>query len=57
VGSGGVIDSLLGLELTLAIEDRYGIRLADDELTPTLLRSIPRLAHMVVSKLDSETRK
>ena len=57
LGSGGEIDSLQGLELTLAIEERYGIRLADDELFSSLLRSIPRLARLVASRLGSDTRK
>ena len=57
VGSSGEIDSLQGLELTLAIEQRYGIHLADDELTSKLLRSIPRLTNMVASKIADNTRK
>ena len=57
VGNTGEIDSLQGLELTLAIEERYGIRFADDELTSNLLRSIPRLAHEVARRVGSNTRK
>ena len=56
-GSRGEIDSLQGLELTLAAQERYGIRLADDELNSRLLRSIPRLAHMLASKVAGNTRK
>ncbi len=57
VGNDGEIDSLQGLELTLAIEERYGIRLADDELSSKLLRSIPRLANTMASKIVGDTRK
>lgn len=54
---GGEIDSLQGLELTLAIEERYGVRLADDDLVSGLLRSIPRLAQLVARRLASSTSK
>jgi len=57
VGSSGEIDSLQGLELTLAIAERYGIHLADDELTSKLLRSILRLVNVVASKVADNTRK
>jgi acyl carrier protein len=57
VGGSGEIDSLQGLELTLVIEERYGIHLADDELTSKLLRSIPRPANIVASKVADSTRK
>lgn len=57
VGSGGEIDSLLGLELTLAIEERYGVRFAEDDLSSSLLRSIPRLAQAVATKMGGEARK
>lgn len=53
----GVIDSLQGLELTLAIENRYGIRFKDAELNSGLLRSIPRLAQLVASKVGNESRR
>jgi len=47
----GAIDSLEGVELVTAAEDRFGITIDDDEVTQRVCRSIPRLAALVRTKL------
>jgi acyl carrier protein len=55
VGGGGDIDSLEGVELVAAAEARFGITIADEELSPRVCSSIPRLADLVVSKMSPGT--
>lgn len=50
-GSGGEIDSLEGVELIAAAEERFGITVSDEELSSHVCSSIPLLAELVVSKL------
>jgi acyl carrier protein len=57
VGGDGEIDSLEGVELVAAAEARFGVQIADDELSPHLCRSIPRLANMVAAKLDARVER
>lgn len=45
------IDSLEGVELIAAAEERFGIMIEDDEVTSRVCRSIPRLAALVRTKL------
>lgn len=49
---GGDIDSLEGVELIVAAEVRFGIRIKDDETTSWVCHSIPRLAALVRRKLS-----
>jgi len=51
VGDHGGIDSLEGVELVAAAEERFGITIEDDEVTSHVCRSIPRLAALVRAKL------
>lgn len=51
VGAEGAIDSLEGVELVAAAETRFGIKIADDELSPSVCRSVSRLADLVAAKL------
>ncbi len=52
VGANGEIDSLEGVELVAAAEERFGIHIADNELCSSLCRSVPRLAKLIASKCD-----
>lgn len=49
---GGDIDSLEGVELIVAAEVRFGIRIKDDEVTTWTCRSILRVAALVRRKLS-----
>ncbi len=51
LGSDGEIDSLEGVELVAAAEERFGIKIEDDEVTSRVCRSIPGLAALVQTKL------
>ena len=53
VAHGGEIDSLEGVELIVAAESQYGIRIDDDEITPRVCRSVHHLAELVVSKIGA----
>ena len=47
----GIIDSTGVLELIAFIEQKYGISVADEELVPSNLDSVQRVASFVDSKL------
>jgi acyl carrier protein len=47
----GIIDSTGVLELIAFIEQKYGIAVADDELVPSNLDSVHRVASFIDSKL------
>ena len=53
VGGGGAIDSLEGVELVISAETKFGVRIGDDELTPSVCGSIPRLVDLVISKIGA----
>lgn len=46
----GIIDSTGVVELVAYLEDRFGIRVGDDELVPENLDSISRIAAFVSAK-------
>lgn len=46
------IDSLEGVEAILAVEERFGVTIPDDELG-RICRSIPRIADAVVRQLTA----
>jgi len=50
VGTGGVIDSLEGVELIIAAEAHFGVTFTDDEITSQICRSIPQLVAAVAAK-------
>ena len=50
--AGGVIDSLEGVELVALSEVAFGVSVKDRELTPSVCRSLPRLAALIASKLS-----
>lgn len=52
-GAGGQIDSLEGMELVVVAEGRFGVQIADDELTAANCSSVPRLAKLVASKMTT----
>ncbi len=52
----GQIDSLEGVEVVTAAEERFGIVIEDDELTSRVCSSIPLLAALVRTKLQSVKR-
>jgi len=52
-GHAGQIDSLEGVELVTAAEERFRIVIEDDELTSRVCSSIPRLAALVRTKLHA----
>jgi len=45
-----IVDSTGILEIVMFLEDRYGIRIEDNELTPDNLNSIERIASMLKKK-------
>jgi acyl carrier protein len=53
VGEGGEIDSLEGVELVAAAEERFGVRIGDDELSARVCASIPRLTELVYAKVSA----
>jgi acyl carrier protein len=50
-----IIDSLEGVELALAAEQRYGVRIPDTELN-RVCRSIPKIAEFIEKRLANQTR-
>jgi acyl carrier protein len=48
--TGGVVDSTGVLEVIAFVEERFGIRIADEETTPENLDSIARIASFVARK-------
>ena len=48
--AGGLIDSLGVTQLVAFLEDRYGIRIRDDELTPTNFCTLESIEGFVSSK-------
>lgn len=46
----GMIDSISMLRLVLFIEERFGVRVADDELVPEVFETVRTLAEFVESK-------
>jgi acyl carrier protein len=46
----GILDSLAVLELVAAIEQRYGIRVADDEMMPETLGSIAAIQSLLARR-------
>lgn len=49
--TGGIIDSLEGLELAIEAERTFGVTISDKELSSGICRSIPYLVACVRSKL------
>ena len=45
-----IVDSTGILEIVMFLEDRYGIRIEDNELTPDNLNSIERIASLLKKK-------
>ena len=45
-----IVDSTGILEIVMFLEDRYGIRIEDNELTPDNLNSIKRIASLLKKK-------
>ena len=50
----GIIDSLGVLDLVNLIEERYGIKVEDEELIPENLDSIASLSNFVLRKIDQK---
>ena len=50
----GIIDSTGVLELVAFLEEKYGIKVEDDELIPDNLDSIENLVRFVGTKLSAE---
>jgi acyl carrier protein len=48
--SGGILDSLGVTQLVTFLEDRFGIRIADDELTPANFRTLAAIEAFVGCK-------
>jgi acyl carrier protein len=47
----GVVDSMGILEMLTFIEDQYGVKASDDEISEANLGSLRAIAHFVASKL------
>ena len=50
----GIIDSMGVAEIVAHIENRYGVKVADDELVPDNLDSIERIAAFVARKKQAQ---
>jgi len=48
----GIIDSTGVLELVAFVEERYGIKFADDELLPENLDSIRNISNYIFQKME-----
>lgn len=48
----GVLDSLQGVELLLAVEEEYGVTIPDDAIDPTICRSFPALVQRIRALLE-----
>lgn len=46
----GIIDSMGVLQIVGFLEERFGVRVEDDEITPTHFRSLETLTNFVQSK-------
>lgn len=53
LGDAGEIDSLEGVELIVAAEQRFGIEVQDSEITTRRCRSIPALAELIASRIGA----
>lgn len=51
VGGTGEIDSLEGIELIIAVETEFDVRIEDSELTSQICRSIPQMAELVAMRM------
>ena len=51
LGPEGVLDSVLGLQLLLKIEERFGIVIKDDEIDGEKLSSLGSISRFVEAKL------
>jgi acyl carrier protein len=49
--SSGLIDSFSLVDLSLLIEDRYGVRIEDTELNPDSFDSLAQLATLIQSRI------
>jgi acyl carrier protein len=47
----GIIDSTGALELILFLEERFGLKVDDDEMTPDNLDSVDKIASYVTRKM------
>ena len=48
----GVLDSMGVLELIMFIEERFGVKVPDEDTLPENLDSVARIVHYVGSRLD-----
>jgi acyl carrier protein len=48
----GIVDSHGVMELVTFLEERYGIQIGDDDLTPENFESVARIEEFVASKRD-----
>jgi acyl carrier protein len=51
LGPEGLLDSVLGLQLLLKIEERFGIVVQDEEIDGENLASLARISRFIESKL------
>ena len=49
---GGLLDSLLLMDLIFQIEDRYGIKLGSDQISPSNFRTTSAIAALVLAQLN-----
>jgi acyl carrier protein len=50
-----ILDSLLLIDLIFEIEDRYGIKLESDQISPSHFRTISDIAALVTAQLNRQT--
>lgn len=50
----GIIDSMNIMEIVMFAEEKFGIRIRDDEIIPDNLDSVNRLAEFIVRKKEAE---
>lgn len=47
----GIIDSLHGVEVILAAEEKFGISIPDDALSPKVCSLVPELVQLIKSRM------
>ncbi len=51
-GAGSALDSLVGVAVTLRLEEQLGISIPDGELTPANMRSVEAIVDLVMKRLS-----
>jgi acyl carrier protein len=50
----GIVDSMNVLELVMFVEEKFGVKVGDDEIVPENFDSVTKLANFIRRKKDSK---